>query len=351
MNLVAGVDTHKMTHAIAVLNSAGAVVLQKTIPAEQSAYTEAIAEVTALGEVTWGIEGTGSYGQALADVLLERGATVYEVPGSVTQRYRQRSTRRGKSDPLDAKAIAEAVLREAERLPRYERRDEQEAVRLLYDHRDRLVRERTEAVNRLRAAALRLQMPKLPSDLTTGPSLRRVGQLTEALSPRTHSAAILLDELHESLTDIERFNKRIHQLERQLGPFVKHLANDLLPVFGVATVVAAGLVGHAGNLTRCRDASAFAMRAGVAPIPHRSGPSQSVRLNPGGNRQLNRCLHIIATAQLRDPNHSGRVYYDRKRREGMTHRAALRSLKRQLATVVFHKLAPHFRELFSAKAA
>lgn len=351
MNFVAGVDTHKMTHTIVVLNSVGAVVLQRTISAEHSAYIEVIAEITALGEVSWGIEGTGSYGQALADVLFERGAIVFEVPGAVTQRYRQRGTRRGKSDPLDARAIAEAVLREPERLPRYERRDEQEAVRLLYDHRDRLVRERTEAINRLRAAALRLKIPQLPSDLTTGPSLQRVRQVADALVPRTHTETILLDELRETLTDIERFNKRIRELRRQLDPFVERLAANLLPMFGVSTIVAAGLVGHAGNLARCRDASAFAMRAGAAPVPYRSGSSQSVRLNPGGNRQLNRCLHTIATTQLRDATHSGRAYYDRKRSEGMSHLAALRSLKRQLATVVYHKLAPHFRELLSASAA
>lgn len=63
-----------------------------------------------------------------------------------------------------------------------------------------------------------------------------------------------------------------------------------------------------------------------------------MRLNTGGNRQLNRCLHVIAIAQIRSSNQIGRVYYDRNRTEGKTHRAALRALKRQLATVVFYRL-------------
>jgi len=63
-----------------------------------------------------------------------------------------------------------------------------------------------------------------------------------------------------------------------------------------------------------------------------------VRVNTGGDRQLNRCLHIIAITQIRSQGHAGRAYYDRKRSEGKAHRTALRALKRQLATIVFLRL-------------
>src|SRR5665213_1599122 len=107
-------------------------------------------------------------------------SSVFEVPGSVTKRHRRQGTRRGKSDPIDAQAIAEAVLRERDRLPRFERNDAQDAIRLLYDHRDRLVKERTTAGNRLRALALRLGLTELPRELW---SVRRLQALRARLEP------------------------------------------------------------------------------------------------------------------------------------------------------------------------
>ena len=56
------------------------------------------------------------------------------------------------------------------------------------------------------------------------------------------------------------------------------------------------------------------------------------------DRELNRLLWLVAMVQLRFPAHAGRQYYERKRREGKAPRAALRCLKRQLATVVFQRL-------------
>jgi len=87
-----------------------------------------------------------------------------------------------------------------------------------------------------------------------------------------------------------------------------------------------------------RNPDAFAAHAGAAPVQCSSGKYESVRLSTGGNRQLNRCLHNIANVQMRTEGHVGKVYYDRERSEGKTHREALRCLKRRLATIVFRSL-------------
>jgi transposase len=102
------------------------------------------------------------------------------------------------------------------------------------------------------------------------------------------------------------------------------------------TVVAPGLVGHAGAMTNCRNAAAFAVKCRAAPVPCWSGRHIAVRL--GGDRQLNRLLPAIAMTQVRTPAHPDRLYYERKRSEGKVHRSALRCLKRQLATVVYCRL-------------
>jgi len=138
---------------------------------------------------------------------------------------------------------------------------------------------------------------------------------------------------------VQRLNATVSRLERRLRPFVGRLAPELCAVRSVSTIVAAGLIGHSGNLLTCRNAAAFAMRAGAAPVPCSSGRNfDTVRLNLGGNRQLNRALHVVALTQSRTVDHAGRNYYERKRGEGKTHRGAVRALKRQLATVVFCRL-------------
>ncbi len=336
---VAGVDTHKDTHSIAVIDRVGAVVAELTIAATVEGYAQAITRVTEFEGLVWGIEGTGSYGRGFVDELLRRGASVFDVPGSLTKRHRRNASRRGKSDVQDARAIAGVVLRESGRLGRCERSDEQEAVRVLYDRRDRLVHARTEAINRIRAAALRLDVRELPAKLSNGVGLRKVHEAIDFLRGSSYTADALIAEIEEAVSDVERISDRIRTLEKQIRPFVERLAANLLTLNGASLVVAAGLIGHSGSLSNIRNAAAFAMRAGVAPVPCSSGKSKAVRVNTGGNRQLNRCLHVMALVQVRTAGHAGRVYYDRKRGEGKTHRAAMRALKRQLATVVYYRLA------------
>jgi len=340
---IAGVDCHKDSHSIVVVDSTGQVLSELVIPTTPQGYQAAVEAANKLGTVVWGLEGSGSYGRAFADVLLGEGATVYEVPGAFTKRHRKHASRRGKSDLLDARAIAEAVLREADRLPRCEQYDQQVAIRLLYDRRDRLVRQRTEAVNRLRSLALRLLLP-LP-DYLSAAALEQLQLACAPLRGASYSSDAMLNELDETLSDLQRLDGRIREVERQLVPFTQRLAPELLELRGASHVVAAGLVGHVGNMSNCRNADAFAMRAGVAPVVCSSGQSTHVRLNVGGRRQLNRCLHVMAVVQLRAPEHPGRCYYDRKRAEGKTHKSALRALKRRLATVVYYRLQQTHRRL------
>ena len=130
MQFVAGVDTHKDSYTIVFLNAVGEPVADLVIPTTASGFQKAIEVAEKLGDVVWGVKGTGSYGRGLAEALIARKHLVYEVPGLFTKRHRKFGSRRGKSDALDARAIAEVVLREAGRLPRFEESDQQEAIRL-----------------------------------------------------------------------------------------------------------------------------------------------------------------------------------------------------------------------------
>ena len=337
MKFFAGVDTHRDNHTVVVINAVGELLETFTIEANAAGYGLAMGRVANYAGLIWGLEGTGSYGRSFPKALAREGHTVYEVPGTLTKRHRRRLRGAGKSDPQDAHAIAEAVLREREHLPQYVERDAEDATRLLYERRDRIVRERTAKINRIKALSLRLQL-NLAEDLTTARTLKTLTALLAKTKAEGYADFEALDEMRDLAAELQRIQQRIAELEERLRPFVDRLAPKLLELRGCSIISAAGLIGHIGSTRSYPNADAFAAHAGAAPVPCSSGKYQSVRLRTGGNRQLNRCLHNIANVQMRTEEHLGKLYYDRKRAEGKTHREALRCLKRRLATVVFRKL-------------
>ena len=187
------------------------------------------------------------------------------------------------------------------------------------------MRQRTEAVNRLRSLALRLIVP-LPDHLSAA-ALEHLQLACAPLRGASYSSDAMLNELDEPLSDLQRLDERIREVERQLVPFTHRLAAELMELRGASHVVAEGLVGHVGNMSNCRNADAFAMRAGVAPVVCSSGRSTHVRLNVGGRRQLNRCLHVMAIVQLRTPEHPGRCYYESQTGRGQNPQKRVASLK------------------------
>lgn len=337
MNFFAGVDTHKDTHSIVVINRVGEVRESFTIEANQTGFADAIQRMSKYEGLIWGLEGTGSYGRPFANALVGEGHVVYEVPGTITKRHRRRLRGAGKSDPHDAHAIAEAILRDRATLPRFLAADAEEATRLLYERRDRMVRERTAKANRIRALALRLQVA-LPDDITSVRALQQLAKALEKTKTFGYADFEALDELRELTVELQRLGERITELEERLRPFVEWLAPELIELRGCSVISAAGLIGHAGAISSYRSSDAFAAHAGVAPTQCSSGKYESVRLSTGGNRQLNRCLHNIANVQMRSDGHLGKIYYDRKRAEGKTHREAMRCLKRRLASIIFRLL-------------
>lgn len=342
MRVVAGVDCHKSSHTAVFLDAVGQIVDRVTFPTTEEGYERALTVGGRLGCTDWGLEGAGCYGYAFSVFARAQGATVREVPGVLTKRHRRHGSQRGKSDETDAHAIAEVVLREADRLPCFHPGVLQRALRLRYDRRDRLVRERTRAVNRLRMAAVLIGVVELPRDLTSRKAARFVAGVAVRFRDevRLHAAAsAIVDDLQEAAEEILRLTEQIRGAERHLKVMTAELSEELLSIHGVSSVVAAGLIGHAGDLRNYRNAAAFAAKCGAAPVPCSSGRHVAVRVNRGGDRQLNRLLHVIAVAQVATKEHPGREYYDRKRAEGKTHPSAMRCLKRQLATVVYYRLS------------
>ena len=175
-------------------------------------------------------------------------------------------------------------------------------IRLLCDYRDQLISERTRMINRLRwhlvAVAPDLEAQLAPAALK-GP--RICARLTRQLarlpySPRLRVARMLL----KRISDIGCEER---QLLAELAELIDAHAPELAAQPGCGTVTAAIIIGHTAGAQRFPTDGHFARHAGTAPIPASSGKTQRHRLHRGGDRQLNRAIHIIALSRARtDPS-------------------------------------------------
>jgi transposase len=329
---VVGVDTHKATLAACAVDAVGAVVAEATFPNDPAGFAELRDWLVELGEVDRvGLEGSAGFGAAAARFLLAAGIAAVEVPPQLSHRERIRTRRAGKSDAGDALAIARVTLREAS-LPPVRIADASRELHLLVEARDDLAAEATRVRNRLHADLVVLVpgYSVVAANLVAEKHRATIGRLLRPLR------GVQAELARDRLARLARLAGELRSLDRRIGELVAN--HPLLAMPGVGPLVTAKLLGEVGDIRRFRSADAFAMLAGVAPIPASSGQVQRMRLNRGGNRQLNRALHGIALAQVRTYP-PAQAFVARKRAEGKSWREALRALKRHLARIVFRLLS------------
>jgi transposase len=326
-----GIDTHKATLAACVVDALGAPRAERTFDNDPAGHGELLdwAQASDPAAVI-GVEGSASFGAPAARSLIAAGRTVREVPPQLSRHERIRTRRAGKSDPGDALAIARVTLREPD-LPPVRLADRSLEIQLLVGAREDVVLEMTRVRNRLHAD-LRVLVPGYSasaSNLTTIRHQRAVGRLLARLG------GVQAELARGRLRRLRALASEERELAGRIGARVE--GHALLALPGAGVIVTATLIGEAGDIRRFRSADAFAALAGVAPIPASSGQTQRMRLNRGGNRQLNRALYTIALSQaFHHP--PAKAYMARKQAEGKTWREALRALKRQLIRTVFRLL-------------
>jgi transposase len=282
----------------------------------------------------WAVEDCRQLTRWLERQLLSVGEDLVRVPPKLTVPERRAGRTRGKSDPIDALAIARAALREPD-LGRPQP-DEQASreIKLLVDHRDDLVDQRRRTQQRLRWHLFQL-------DPTHVVPLRMLGRSShlERVSRwlARHEQELQVRLARELVTSCRALNRQVAELDQQLEQRVKETAPGLLELPGCAAVTAAKLLAEIGPIDRFRSDAQLARHGGVAPLEASSGRTQRHRLDRGGNRQLNAALYRIAITQSRY-HPPARDYLERKRAEGKSRREAIRCLKRLLVRAVFNTL-------------
>ena len=341
MVMVLGVDVHKDTHTVVAVDEVGRANGERTVRATDTGHRQLLdwARRQFPQDRMWAVEDCRHVSTRLERALLAAGETVVRVPPKLMAGARSSARTRGKSDPIDALAIARAALREPD-LPLARHDDTSRTLKLLVDHRDDLVIERTKMANRLRRHLHELD-PELDIPARGLNRLNLLDRLITWLAEQSRPdrlGQVLARLAAELLTDIRAATVRINALEREINTLARAAAPRLMDLQGAGGLTTAKIVGETANVIRFRSEACFAMHAGVAPIPASSGRTQRHRLARGGNRQLNAALHRIAITQVRLTDSPGQLYYQRRRAQGDTAMEALRALKRRLARVVFNLL-------------
>ncbi len=339
--IVLGADMHKSSHTIAsVMAATGETLGDKTIAVGARGFDQVLQWARGLGrERVWALEDCRHVSGSFERFLIARGERVIRVPTRLMASSRRSSRERGKSDRIDALAVARAALAEGlETLPTAELAGPELDIRLLVDHRERLVRQRVGLNN-----TLQWHLHDLWPELRLPGSSLFYGNCGPRVAPRlaraeqTMRVRIARDELRR----IRELSQTIKALEAEIAELVGQVAPQLLTEPGFGPLTAAKLVGEIAGAGRFSSDAKLARAAGLAPIPVSSGRTDRHRLDRGGNRQINAAIHRVAVTRARC--HPETIeFIARKKTEGKTHREAIRCLKRHLARRVWQLLRePH----------
>lgn len=333
IDVVIGVDTHKYFHVAARVSPVGGVLDSVKVDATGLGYKQLYKFATANGTPrrVWAIEGTGSFGAGLTAFLQNRDEVVVEVerPG------RPRPKRNAKTDELDAIRAARDVLSQ-QYLCQPRRRGNREAIRVLLATREAAVETRAKALcqlNHLIINAPETLRARL-RDMTRGELIHTCVMMrrNERHSEEYNATVVSLRATARRFRDT---NDEAKDLEEDLRKLLIVMAPpELLAEPGVGTVSAARFIAAWSHKERFRSEAAFASLAGVAPIPASSGLTVRNRLNRGGDRKLNRALHVVITNRLTYDERT-KKYLAKRTAQGKSKAEVKRLLKRYLARHVF----------------
>jgi transposase len=335
--IVLGADMHKSSHTIAAVAAAtGELVGEKTIDVGARGFAAALDWARDLGaERVWALEDCRHVSGAFERFLLVSGERVVRVATRLMAGERRGGRDRGKSDRIDAMAVARAALREGfDRLPVAELAGVELDIRLLVDHRERLVRMRVALYNDL-LWHLHDLWPELALPSCALLYKKWTTRIARRLARAEQTARVKI--ARDELSHIRELSDTINALEAEISDLVGQVAPQLLAEPGFGPLTAGKLIGEIAGVQRFSSDAKLARAGGIAPIPVSSGKTNRHRLDRGGNRQINTAIHRVAVTRARCHPET-RAYLDRKRAEGKSTKEAIRCLKRHLARRVWHLL-------------
>jgi transposase len=332
--VIVGVDPHKKSVTIEVIDEQGTVLATGRFATTSSGYQLMTKFVRGQWRSRrWAVEGANGMGRPLAARLLAQGETVLDVPAKLAARVRVFDTGNArKTDATDAHAVAMVALRTAG-LNELSSDEELVALRLLTDRRDELAHLRVQTVNRLQ----RLLTELIPGGAKRDLSALQAKRLLAKVRPRSLTGKTMRRMAVEEIADLVAVDAKLTSITKELRTAVQDRGSHLMDLFGIGPAGAARVLSDVGDVARFPDRNHFASWTGTAPLDASSGDQIRHRLSRAGNRRLNHVLHVAAIVQIRHDT-EGRAYYRRNLAEARTPMEALRCLKQRLSDAVYRQL-------------
>jgi len=340
--LFVGVDVHKDSHTAVGLSPFGEKLFEMTVGNEEADFIALVektkSEAESAGLIpSFGLEDVHSWGERLSEFLVSEGLPVVAVAPIFVDRLRQLTPHPEKNDALDAKGVAEVMIRKIDSLPAYtvtEEAKKAKQIRELSVEREWLVKERARLKNQLHILLHRIHNTSyrtLFKDVFSKKALRHWMK-----SIPKDCDTILAQRTKRALRRVLDLWEEIGEIEKELSVLITASGHTLSTASGCGTVVAAELIGEIKDINRFKSPGSLAKYAGCAPKEHSSGKTTRWRKTKSGNRRLNRAFHRMALCQIsRMGNESAKTYFKRKITEGRSKAQALVCLRRQMVTIVW----------------
>jgi transposase len=378
MHTSVGIDIAKEVHWVTVLDPQGLILIDRKLHNTPADIAQLLEELRALKTtVRVGLDVIGGIAGLIQAFFAEADIQLLHVPGLAVNRARQATVGgENKSDPRDARTIAEQVRSRSDLRPIEPLSETDLEIRLLVGRRQDLVQAQTQRIARLHDLLVSI-FPGLERELdlrTKGP-LHLLTRFVTPAEMRSTGAKRLLRHLQSAggVPNLEQLVERVLQLAHEqmiavpaqnaVARLIKELAAEALSVRqrlisletelsdlldrhpdaalirslpGMGAVMTAEFIAEAGNISRFRSPDALASAAGIAPILKQSGKTRFLKRPLGGNKGLKRVFYQSAFSSLNHP--VSRAFYDRKRREGKRHHQAVIALARRRVNVLYAML-------------
>ena len=359
---VVGADPHKHTVTASVLDERGGVLGTGTFRVSGDGHRAMEAWALEFGPIArWGIEGAGGLGRHTAMYLIGQGHDVRDVcPNRTAEQSRRR--RDGKTDALDSARVARETQADPAMPTAFKRAagdagpdETHELLALWHNARRSILKSRQHLLNEAEhllndlPEALRAELPET-SEVRARLRALAHRDASAAWDPATTLRLRLLDGHTATVADLDAQDREAATELRRLGRVAGSTLHELC---GIAERIEAELLVEVGDPRRFTGEGGFARFNGTAPLPASSaeGDGEPVRhrLNRGGNRRVNACLHRMAVTQLRCEPRARKIYDDARRR-GHTKKEAMRILKRHLSDVVYRRMTLDLQARQAAQA-
>jgi transposase len=328
-----GIVPHKRSHTAVALDEHDTVLDELRIDADAEQIARLLAWAEGWPQRIWAIENASGLGLLLSRQLLAAGEQVRDVPAALSAQVRKLSGSGHKTDAHDARSTAIAG-RHARRLRTVVPDGAPQVLGLQLERRARVVAARQRVL-----VGIHEQLVKLvPGGVARQLSANKTAVALRKIQPTDPVGVMRRKVVVELLAELRALDRKRKLCDGDLVQALADYGTCLTNIVGIGPVAAATVISIVGDVRRFPNADHFASFTGTAPVAASSGEVVRYRLNLGGQRQMNKVLHIAARVQVSLPNSAGRIYVNRKVDEGKTRAEAMRSLKRHLSNVVYRAL-------------